>query len=90
MQVTLELNTSVMHIEFILPSGAGGLAAGYRSHRLRTQIKAWAAEHNIQVTHFNGQAYRLCFEFAKQSDYTLFALSWNKASSWDDYVLVTE
>jgi len=79
-----------MHIEFILPSGAGGLAAGYRSHRLRTQIKTWADEHNIQVKSFNGAAYRLCFEFTKPSDYTLFALCWQVNSSFDKFVLVDD
>lgn len=77
-----------MHIEFTLPNGAGGMAAAYRAHRLSTQINEWAKLHNIQVKKYNAPAYRLCFEFAKNSDYTLFALSWEINTSWDDYKLI--
>lgn len=65
------------HIVFKLPNGAGGAAAQYCAYKLTTQIKTWAEQHNIQVKHYNGAAYRLCFEFGRTSDYTLFALSWS-------------
>ena len=77
-----------MHIEFTLPNGAGGMAAAYRAHRLTTQVNEWAKLHNIQVKKYNAPTYRLCFEFGKASDYTLFALAWTVNSSWDAYTLV--
>ena len=77
-----------MHIEFKLPTGAGGMAALHWSNRLKQRIVQWAAERNITVEYYNGTAYRLCFEFEKPSDYTLFALSWTVNSEWDHYNVI--
>ena len=76
-----------MHIEFKLPSGAGGMAAGYKSMDLRKRVGAWAAQYNVTVKNHT-QGYRICFEFARDSDYTLFALSWQPHSTWDEFTLV--
>lgn len=77
-----------MHIEFKLPTGAGGAAAQHNAYRLKRDVTAWAEHHNTTVTSYNGLAYRLCFEFANPRDYTLFALSWEVNSMWDQYMLV--
>ena len=76
-----------MHLEFRLPSGAGGMAAGYRNQNLRKRVSAWAEQHNVTVINYTN-GYRCCFEFAHDSDYTLFALCWTVKSSWDEYTIV--
>ena len=78
-----------MHIEFRLPQGAGGMAAGHRNHLLKKRVRAWADEHNIAVINWTN-GYRCCFEFAKDSNYTLFALSWPVKSMWDEYTVIDE
>ena len=78
-----------MYIEFKLPSGAGGMAAGYRNMHLKKRIREWAELHNVTITHWNASSgYRSCFQFARESDYTLFALSWQATSIWDQYEIV--
>lgn len=76
-----------MHIEFKLPTGAGGMAAGHFSAMLRKRINQWADDHNTSVTNYVG-GYRICFEFARPSDYTLFALTWTPQNQWQRYELV--
>ena len=79
-----------MYIEFKLPQGAGGLAAGYYSMNIKRQIDAWAAQHNVQVDSYNGASYRLCFKFGRPVDYTLFALYWQPTSEFNTYRLVND
>lgn len=79
-----------MHIEFRLPSGAGGAAAQHNAYRLKRDITAWANNHNTTVKSYNGPAYRLCFEFANERDYTLFALSWCVNGMWDQYTMIND
>lgn len=78
-----------MHIEFNLPTGAGGMAALHWSNKLKQRIVQWAAERDIIVEYYSGTAYRLCFEFEKDCDYTLFALCWTVNSEWERYTLIT-
>lgn len=78
-----------MHIEFKLPTGAGGHAAGHFSSRLRKRVNAWANDHNITVINYVS-GYRICFEFANERDYTLFALSWQSKNEWDRFRLVND
>lgn len=78
-----------MHIEFKLPTGAGGHAAGHYSAMLRRKVSKWADEHNITVINYVS-GYRICFEFGRESDYTLFALSWTTTNRWDSYYLITD
>ena len=74
-------------IVFNLPTGAGGVAAQHRAHKLITLVNAWASQHNVCVKRVH-KGYRLCFEFERASDYTLFALSWTADSPWDRFELV--
>lgn len=76
-----------MYIQFKLPSGAGGMAAGYRNQLLKKRVRAWADEHNITVVNWTN-GYRCCFEFAHEHNYTLFALCWQPASIWDQYEII--
>jgi hypothetical protein len=67
-------------IEFGLPNGASGQAAVHHSSRLRKSITKWAEERHVAVGYSTGhREYRhwLTVEFDKESDLTLFVLSWN-------------
>lgn len=64
-----------MYIEFRLPSGAGGMAAGHASAMIRRQIAEWAEKHSISYkTKTVKYTLRLCLE--SDAEYTLFQLSW--------------
>ena len=79
-----------MHIEFRLPTGAGGMAAGYFNANLKRRVTEWAAAHNVEVKYFRHQSYRSCFEFTRPADYTLFALSWVRQNQWDCYEIIED
>ncbi len=69
-----------MYIEFRLPTGAGGLAAGHFYSLIKRDIEAWAEKHGISYkTKLHKYTYRLCLE--KDSDYNYFALTWNPQHS---------
>ena len=70
-----------MYIEFRLPSGAGGVAAGYASSRIRRAIEAWTAKYNISYrTKVVKYTLRLCLE--RDEDYAFFQLSWDPDFEW--------
>lgn len=64
-----------MHIEFRLPSGAGGQAAHYSCTVLNSELQRWSDfygfEYTTRITY-----YRLNVEFADDRAYTVFALCW--------------
>jgi len=65
-----------MYIEFRLPSGAGGIAAGHGLSLIRQDIETWAKKYDIPYkTKVHKYTYRLCLE--KNSDYNYFALTWD-------------
>lgn len=66
-----------MYIEFRLPSGAGGSAAGMALTYINIDIDNWLKKHNIQNhrTKIHKYTYRLCL--ASDKDYTHFALTWD-------------
>jgi hypothetical protein len=66
-----------MYIEFRLPSGAGGAAAGTALAHINIDIDSWIRKHNIQYhkTKLHKYTYRLCLN--SEQDYTQFALTWN-------------
>jgi phage FluMu gp28-like protein len=67
-------------IEFGLPSGSGGLAAGYHSQSIRRTVKEWCQRHQVTVDlELRQHDYRswLAVTFAREQDLTLFALTWN-------------
>lgn len=70
-----------MHtIEFGLPTGSGGLAAGYHSQSIRRNLRAWAEQYKVNITIESQQHdYRhwLQVTFEHDENLTLFALTWN-------------
>ena len=77
-----------MYIEFRLPTGAGGMAAGHASAMLKRNIATWAAKYNIEYkTKIVKYTLRLCFE--SEQYYAFFQLSWNPDHSYaQSYILV--
>ena len=66
-----------MYIEFRLPSGAGGAAAGTALTHINIDIDDWVRAHNIKThkTKLHKYTYRLCL--SGDQAYTHFALTWN-------------
>lgn len=68
-----------MYIEFRLPTGAGGMAAGHALALIKKDIEAWAQKYNVEYkTKIHKYTYRLCLTSDK--DYTQFALTWKPQS----------
>jgi hypothetical protein len=70
----------MIKIEFGLPSGSGGMAAGQHNQYIRKLLLGWSSRYNIAVT--TGSArhdhrHWLQVEFAREEDLTMFALTWN-------------
>jgi hypothetical protein len=65
-----------MHVEFRLPSGAGGQAAHYSCSVLNRELRRWQIlygfEYTTKITY-----YKMTVEFHDERAYTLFALSWS-------------
>ena len=66
-----------MYIEFRLPMGAGGAAAGTALAQINVDIDNWIRNNNIQTykTKIHKYTYRLCL--GSDRDYTHFALTWD-------------
>jgi hypothetical protein len=78
-----------MYIEFRLPSGAGGAAAGTALSHIRIDIDTWVKKHSVQYhrTKLHKYTYRLCLQ--SDQDYTQFALTWNpKYSASRNFVFI--
>jgi len=77
-----------MYIEFRLPTGAGGAAAGHAAWMIKKNIAAWAEKYAIKyrVKSVN-YTLRLCLESEK--DYSFFQLSWSPDNHWfNQYTIV--
>lgn len=66
-----------MYIEFRLPMGAGGAAAGTALTQINIDIDAWVRKYNIKSykTKIHKYTYRL--SLIDQDAYTHFALTWD-------------
>jgi 2-oxoglutarate dehydrogenase complex dehydrogenase (E1) component-like enzyme len=70
---------STVTIEFGLPNGSAGQAAAHTSSHLRRRLTQWAEQHNVKLDYStSNHDYRFWqrVTFSKESDLTLFALSW--------------
>ena len=64
-----------MHIEFNLPTGAGGQAALYSCSVLNRELERWSTLYGIEYT-TEITYYKMTVEFTDPTAYTMFALSW--------------
>lgn len=69
-------------LEFKLPSGAGGMAAGYTRQSIGKRLAALRDSGKIgpYKSKTEGYAYKVWLE--KESDYTIFFLLWEPSNSW--------
>ena len=72
-----------MHVEFKLPSGAGGQAAYYSCSILNRELTRWSGLYGFTYT-TRVTYYKVCVEFDDDRAYTLFALCWPLAQiQWE-------
>lgn len=64
-----------MHLEFRLPSGAGGQSALYSCSTLHRELDRWHSLYGFEYT-TTVTYYKLTVEFKDEQAYTWFALSW--------------
>ena len=76
-----------MYLEFRLPSGAGGMAAGYTKQGINKELKRVCKQYNIDLKEQVTKAYRYRISFKRDQDYTLFALVWQPKSSYFNYTV---
>lgn len=66
-----------MYIEFVLPTGAGGMAAGHVNAAINRALKEWSIKHDIAYsTKVVKYTKRVTFESDKF--YNVFALTWGE------------
>lgn len=72
-----------MHVEFRLPSGAGGQAAHYSCTVLNQALAQWQTLYGFSYT-TETTYYRMTVRFEDQRALTVFALSWPLAQiKWE-------
>lgn len=79
-----------MYIEFRLPGGAGGMAAGYTKQAINKHLKAIADSGRITIVEQVHQPYRFRVELASEQEYTILALIWPRKNEWFCYKLYNE
>ena len=68
-------------IEFSLPSGSAGMAAGLHRQVIVRQLSQLKEKHSIDFK-TNTDYYKLYVWLKNDSDYTLFFLVWDSTSVW--------
>ena len=66
-----------MYIEFRLPTGAGGMAAGVALNHINIDIDNWVRQHHIKSHRTKLHKYTYRLSLVNEKDYTLFALTWD-------------
>lgn len=69
-------------LEFSLPSGAGGMAAGMTGSRIRKMLNDLVARKIIGGFKIKIKKYKLYVWLETDRDYTMFFLSWDQNRSW--------
>ena len=74
------MSETTVSIEFGLPTGSAGMAAGMHAQRIRRWLVEWKDKYNVDATIHSIQQKNytswLIVEFANEQDLTLFALTW--------------
>lgn len=71
-----------MYVEFILPSGSGGMAAGYTAMGIRKALKSWSEQHDIAYKEHPNRGYKFLITFDAPEHYTTFALTYSGKRPW--------
>ena len=80
-----------MHLEFKLPNGAGGMAAGHALDSIKRALKRWA-DSNGNPTYKStiSRPYILQVEFDDSVYYTQFVLTFDPTKKIPKYNLINE
>ena len=80
-----------MHIEFTLPNGAGGLAAGHALSVVKRALTRWAGSNgNPAYTSVISRPYTLEVRFDDPVYYTQFVLTFDPNQKVPKYKLINE
>ena len=80
-----------MFIEFHLPTGSAGMAAGMMLQTIKRELAKWSERYNIPYTSKTVRyTHRVCFE--EDNLYNFFVMSWNPHGSdiLNRYVVVSD
>ena len=80
-----------MFIEFQLPTGSAGMAAGMMLQTIKRELTRWSERYDIPYTSKTVRyTHRVCFEEDKLYDF--FVMSWNPKGSdiLNRYVVVSD
>jgi hypothetical protein len=65
-----------MYIEFRLPQGAGGAAAGTALAQIRKDLEAWTIKYSVENYRTKIHKYTYRLSLADDRAYTHFAMTW--------------
>lgn len=77
-------------LEFKLPSGSAGMAAGYTRAGIKKQLDRMLNENKIGPYKQKTQGYRFKVWLDKEQDYTIFFLLWEVRNQWHTPELTDE
>jgi hypothetical protein len=74
------MQESTVAIEFGLPTGSAGMAAGMHGKRIRDWLIEWKNKYNVEIA-VNANVHKdyrywVVVEFQRDEDFTLFMLTW--------------
>jgi hypothetical protein len=77
-------------LEFILPSGAAGMAAGMTRQAIGKKIRKLQEDKKIGQYKTKTTGYRFKVWFENEIDYTTFFLVWEAINSWHKPKIIEE
>ncbi len=77
-------------LEFKLPNGSAGMAAGYTRAGIRRQLDNMLKENKIGPYKQKTESYRFKVWLEKEEDYTMFFLLWEARNQWQRPELTDE
>lgn len=78
-------------VQFILPSGAGGMAAQMAAGNIKKKLNEYVSNNQLsqyKTTHQNG--YRMNVWFEDEKSITIFCLLWEIEKPFQGYTIVTK
>lgn len=76
-----------MYIEFSLPSGSAGMAAGMTKQSILRRFRELGDQHGFEYTTIT-RGYKLYIELERDRDYSLLSLVWDsKGNPWRTYAV---
>jgi hypothetical protein len=76
-----------MLLEFKLPPGSGGMAAGLIYHSINSQIREINRKHHTRIVEHLREGYKYVIH-CRDSDYTLLCLTWKTHNQWHQWRVI--